>query len=194
MKSIWIGVLAFSSMTVLAMAGQELGVGGSYVTTDGGNMAGILVKYAYGFSDYFGLELRASYLSGTDAKADTISGSGYTINNMYGAEGSQATVVPLEAAIKIAYPVKPVVPYILLGGGYYLYTIDLPLEANPGGVVGYFAAGGIEFDLGNDVGLFVEAKYIQATWETEETCGLGTMTIEGGINGIGATAGIVWKF
>lgn len=218
MKRMLLAMGLAAMMAGMAAAGQGVGIGMSYRD----EFPGPMIEYEWMFSKYFGLELRASYLTGSqDAdvvqKEQHYQGGRYVRSATITTSGGEidTDVIPLEAALKIVYPFEKWTPYMLLGGGYYIYDGDIPTyggpDASPENTPGFFGAAGVELAVNETVVLFLEVQYTQATWESEEDYSgsrrewhgafayadydyTGTQTVEGGLEGVGGIAGLLWKF
>lgn len=177
-------VLALAATTVsVAWAGGGIGVFGSYWTTEGETYTPDEVL-GYGFKAQWALlpaiflEGRWSQVSGeTEADADD-AGHEITIT---------ADLTPLELGGVLKSPIGHTVhAYVGAGGGYYM--IDPDLDTNfplPGGggisieiddAFGWYALGGVEYDLLPNVALFAEVKY---TWLTFEETDIVVTTPDG---------------
>ncbi len=218
MRKTIVVLFALVCMVSVAMAEQGVGIGGSF--QDG--FFGPLLKYDWMFSKYFGIECRVSYLTGSEEvdvvaveklyQAGTFRGTA-TITNA--GIDVDTDVIPLELALKLVYPNEKWALYMLVGGGYYIYDGEIMKiggpDASPEDAPGFFGALGCEFRVNGNMVLFADIKYTKATWESEEDYSgsrrqyrgffsyadfdyEGTQTVEGGLDGVGGTIGLIWKF
>lgn len=224
MKKLILGLGLLIVVSTSSMAEQGLGIGGSYI--DG--LSGLMVKYEWMFSKYVGLDFRGSYLIGyqdTTATSDEKQYEAGQLVRVYtttqdkdslGGARMNTTAIPLEIGIKVACPLEQWIPYLLLGGGYYMYdgnvaTSGWAPDLSPENVFGFWGAVGVDAKLSANLVLFAEVKYANATWKVEEDYSgsfqgwgygfspdpfdyAGTVTAEGGLDGIGGNIGILWKF
>lgn len=108
------------------------------------------------------------------------------------------SIVPLEAAGLLKFPVDQLTPYVGGGVGYYMFdVVDEPagISIDVENKVGFFAVAGLELALGENISLFGEGKY---TWLDEveieaETAGF-KVTDEGDLSGFGANVGLLLKW
>ncbi len=207
----------FLAGVILASAEQGVGVGLSYRD----DLTGPALGYHWMFSRYFGVEARASYLTGQQdyeviSKEEHSQGGRVVRWSTISTEGDMdVDAIPLELAVRIAWPFERWSPYLLLGGGYYLFDADIPSftgqKVEPEDVAGFFAGLGAEWRISDRVALMAEINYTQATWEAKtdysgsrrEYRGFlshmdydytGTQKVEGGLDGVGGNLGVVWMF
>ena len=151
MKLVRLVVAGWLVLASAAWAGPKLEMTldpyGTYADTeDFGTLWGGGGKLRLEIGKYCAVDFRGTYLNVKDA--------GYQ-------------VVPLEAAATIRMPLgqaERVIPYLGLGGGYYLFQGDQAPVKDSGG---FFPVGGLDIVLGEDVSVFAEIRWVVSRPEVE---------------------------
>ncbi|HOW96808.1 MAG TPA: outer membrane beta-barrel protein [Kiritimatiellia bacterium] len=168
---------------------SRLGPFASWLTSNDENAFGVGLKYEWLFNGKFGMDARAGYLTDSD---------------MY--------VIPLELGVVGILPLERLSLYAGVGGGYYIPE-DIGMSTpwgpvdGPDATFGFYGVAGIRMPTGKNMEFFAEAKYTRAESDEESTSGpiyrngqlVGytvhqTTKMGMDLDGIGANAGILWKF
>jgi len=148
--------------------------------------------------EMFGSELGAfyTYLDAEDIDAGHGLGAKLKLNlaEILSAEGrvsymrfgdEDIEMVPLEAAVMVVLPLGNFLPYAGIGAGYYIFNegdIDLDDE------VGYFPLVGLQFNLGDDIGLFAEGRWLYLETDSDDVKG------DADVSGFGLNIGVSLLF
>ena len=187
-----LAILAIAALSVpVAHGAGGFGVFGTMWDADDTDDPGIGggVKFKMEMMPQIMLELRATYLQDfwdTDTGQD------------------EMIMVPLEVAVVVDFPVVPDVLTLFggAGGGYYIwpeYESDVPIGASlepdidPDDELGYFAVGGAELQLNEQMKIFGEAKYNVVEMDGAEIDGeeVPTFGEEADFGGLSFSAGLL---
>lgn len=181
MKTLLKSMVALAFMAQAVSAGY-LGLFGAYWDPeDADSEIGFGAKLAFPLSPEFTLQFRGKYF---EFEQEGIGGP-----------GTRATleVIPIQAALIYNFQSdSPVRPYIGGGVGYYLFDLEWAdqqqvLQPDVDDEVGYFALGGLRFEINPQFSLFAEASY---TWvQIKRIAGFRT-TGDDTLDGVGFNAGL----
>jgi len=221
MKKLALGLVLAVLMAVGAQAEQGVGLGLAYRDS----LIGPVVNYTWMFSKYVGVEARVSYLTGEQdvevkATEEHFQNGNKIRTAIITIDGDMdVDAIPLEAALRFVYPGEKCTPYLLFGGGYYIYDGDVPSfglgkKTEAESAPGFFGALGVEVRLKgkkkDNMTLFAEIQYTMAQWEVDEEYSgsrsdfvslfrrlnydyTGHQKAEGGLDGVGGIFGVRWK-
>lgn len=172
-----ISVLALTTILALAAgawgrdSGVEFGAFASYIDSDDlDEGVGGGVKLEFNPVDWLSLDARASWITFSDPDVD---------------------MIPLEVAALLNIPLanEKIVPYVGVGGGYYIFDADgFDMDDD----VGFFPLAGLEFGT-ESVGFMVEARwlFLQSDLDgaTDELADLD----EADLDGLGINAGLIFR-
>ncbi len=148
------------------------------------------LKFDVGINPNLAFQVRASYLEG-----DVDSEGGLTISLIS---------IPLEVGLKYNFmPQEQLNAYVGGGLGYYMFAtgwkgpgIDETESAD--NEIGFYAVGGVDFQVGERVSLFAEAKYtmveVKKTDIPSEFGGGAVEIDDGSLDGIGVNVGITFTW
>lgn len=179
----WV-VIALVAWAGIAQAEVAVGPYFSYAETVGGDGAtGGGIKGMWLFHPNFGIELRGSYVQEDEEESDS-------------------SVTPAELGAVALYTSGQVDLYAVLGGGYYMFDIDMYGDLEPDDLFGFYAAAGLRLHAGYRAAVFLEFKYTNASDEAESWSRqdfpwgyrITTYTVEYGLEGAGANIGLLLKF
>jgi opacity protein-like surface antigen len=198
MRKVLAVLSAFALATTVASA-SGIGFFGSYWDAgDFGDGYGGGVKFKANVAGMIGLELRASYLPSFDPPDETSDGATWQFQD--------AKVIPVEADIVLQFPLDVLTIYGGGGVGYYYIPefeskvvsgSSLEPDIDPNDVFGGFAVGGVEFALGENLAIFMEAVYRwveidKVTVDDEEIDLSGGDTLD--LSGVGVNGGVMLTF
>lgn len=167
-----LGVLSLSIGGCTAGSLAELGVFGSYLDSDDlGNGYGAGVKLEVKPTDILSVDGRASWLYFDDFEIQ---------------------MIPLEVAGRLNLPLlgERIVPYVGVGGGYYLFQAD-DVDLDDDG--GFFPLMGLEAGL-RRVALFAEARWLFLETDADTTLGELAGIDEADMDGLGINVGLLFRF
>lgn len=158
-------VLSWGTTVKAEMLGSELGAFYSYVDSeDLGIGHGLGAKLKLNVMEILSIEGRASYMEFED---------------------NDIEMIPLEAAAMFVLPLGNFRPYAGLGAGYYIFSgngWDLSDE------IGYFPMVGLQLNIGSDLGLFAEGRWVFLESDIENSPN------EVDVSGLGVNIGISLLF
>lgn len=186
-----LGIIVFCVVILTSFAATsaeaQLSVGPmvGWMENNDENGIGIGGRALYGLTDMFSVDGRLSYVFATDSDDDS-------------------TVIPLEVGVIAQTDIGNGSAYGGIGVGYYLYDLDMPsgygLDDSPEEFGYYLVAGWIK-TLESGAQVFVEGKYTNAEFEERSDTYYGSgpgyyyygwTEVEGGLDGFGINAGIMW--
>lgn len=183
-----LAVLALAGISASAAGG--LGLFGSYWDADGDVGMGGGLKLKMEMAPNIALELRGSYLPEWDFDEDET-----------GDAMEDFSVIPVEADLVVNFPLGDMLKiYGGAGGGYYVtpeFESDVAIpgsdepDVDPEDVFGYFALGGVEIALSEQVSLFAEAQYRWVEFDEVEIDGEDVDVDDADLTGFGANAGLL---
>jgi len=174
------GLICFAVLLALALtvggcshgSGVEFAAFGSSLDSDDlGDGYGGGVKLELNPVDMISVDARASYVHFDDTDVD---------------------MVPLEAAALLNFPLlfEHIVPYVGVGGGYYLFDGD---SANLDDNVGFFPLAGLEIGL-HSVSIMTEARWLFLEADVDSAENELENLQDADVDGFGANIGLLFRF
>ena len=158
----------------------QLGPVVGYGDDDGENFYHLGLRGVVGFTDWLGLDLRASAALWTEDTGERL--------------------YPLEIGPVFRLKLEKVTPYVGGGIGYYIFDSDADLVVDDD--FGFYLMGGLEVPVSDQLSFFAEARYTNVESEGSTSgirAGPGGIVvsrtvIEGDIDAISGHVGALWKF
>ncbi len=198
MRKVLAVLSAFALATSVASAAGGFGFFGSYWDAgDFGDGYGGGIKFKADVAEMIGIEVRGTYLPSFDPPDESDGGVTWQFEDV--------KVIPVEADIVLQFPVADALT-VYGGGGVGYYVIpefeselvageSLEPDVDPDDEFGFFAVGGVEFNLAENIAIFAEAMY---RWVKVDQVNVDDEDVELeediDLSGFGVNGGVALKF